>query len=95
MALLDRVKERTGSDLSDTELQAMIDGITAELDARLGPAGEVTVELGDLDNPWDRTMRTLRLARPIDVTQAVTVHEDFRVRRAGRCAVSGRSRSCR
>ena len=26
MALIDRVKERTGSDLSDTELQAMIDG---------------------------------------------------------------------
>lgn len=77
MALLDRVRERAGSDLSDAELQAMIDGISAELAARLGPAGPVTAELGDLDNPWDRSTRTLRLARPMDVTQAVTVHEDW------------------
>lgn len=76
MALLDRVRERTGSDLSDAELGAMIDGITAELDARLGPAGQITVELGDLDDPASRSQRTLRLSRPIDVTQAVTVTED-------------------
>ena len=81
MALIDRVKERVGlgggaSDLSDTELQAMIDAITVELDARLGPAGEITVELGDLDDPVSRMQRTLRLNRPIDVTQPVTVIED-------------------
>ena len=46
MAVLDRVKERTGSDLSDNELQGMIDAITAELDARLGPAGEITLNMG-------------------------------------------------
>ncbi len=74
--LLDRVKERIGTDLSDTELQAMIDAIGAELDARLGPAGQITVELGDLDDPGNRTRRTLRLARPIDLAQAVTIHED-------------------
>lgn len=34
MALIDRVKERTGSDLSDAELQAMIDGIAGEMDVR-------------------------------------------------------------
>jgi hypothetical protein len=51
MPLLDRVKERTGSDLSDAELQAMIDGIAAELDARLGPAGE-------LDGPARRPHRS-------------------------------------
>lgn len=81
MALIDRVKERVGlgggaSDLSDTELQAMIDAITVELDARLGPAGEITVELGDLDDPVSRMQRTLRLNRPIDVTQPVTIIED-------------------
>lgn len=43
MSLLDRVKERTGSDLSDSELQAMIDGITAELNARLGQIGRAHV----------------------------------------------------
>ena len=75
MPLLDRVKERTGSDLSDAELQAMIDAIAAELDARLGPAGPVTVELGDLSDPDSRFRRTLRLSRPIDTGAAVTVVE--------------------
>lgn len=76
MALLDRVKERTGSDLSDAELQAMIDAIAAELAAPLGPAGPVTIELGDLDDPGSRTMRTLRLARPIDPAEPITIYED-------------------
>lgn len=76
MALLDRVRERTGSDLSDAELQAMIDGIGAELDTRLGPAGPITVELGDLDDPSSRNQRTLRLIRPLDVAQPVTIVED-------------------
>jgi hypothetical protein len=75
MPLLDRVKERTGSDLSDAELQAMIDGITAELDARLGPAGQLTVELGDLSDPDSRFRRTLKLARPIDTAEDVTIVE--------------------
>jgi hypothetical protein len=65
VALLDRVKERTGSDLSDSELQAMIDAIAVELDARLGPAGEITVELGDLADP-DSRFRDAALVRPLD-----------------------------
>ena len=73
--LLDRVKERTGSDLSDAELQAMIDAITAELDARFGPAGEQTVTLGDPARPRERSRRTLRVARPIDTAQPVAVAE--------------------
>jgi hypothetical protein len=77
MPLLDRVKERTGSDLSDAELQAMIDGITAELDARLGPAGPITVELGDPTDPASRERRTLRLARPADTTQPITIVEHW------------------
>lgn len=75
MALLDRVKERTGTDLSDAELQSMIDAITGELDARLGPAGEMEIELGDPADPASRGRRTLRLLRPIDTAQAVTVTE--------------------
>lgn len=75
MALIDRVKERTGSDLSDAELQAMIDAIAAEIAARFGPAGEITVELGDLEDPLSRKSRTLRLARPIDTGETVTITE--------------------
>jgi len=75
MALIDRVKERTGSDLSDTELQAMIDGITAEIEARFGPAGPITVEFGDLGDPNSRFRRTLRLVRPIDTAEALTIVE--------------------
>lgn len=75
MALLDRVKTRTGSDLPDSELQAMIDGITGELATRFGPAGEVTVTIGDLTDPNSRFRRTLRLARPADTAQPISVTE--------------------
>lgn len=75
MALLDRVRERTGSDLSDAELQAMIDGITAELAARLGPAGPLVVQIGDLTDPATSQLTTLRLARPADLTQPITITE--------------------
>lgn len=75
MALLDRVKERTGSDLSDVELQAMIDAITAELDERFGPIGEQTVKLGDLGEPDTAGQRHLRLVKPIDAAQPVSVVE--------------------
>lgn len=75
MALIDRVKERTGSELSDVELQAMIDAIGAELAARLGPVGPLTVELGDPGDPDSRYMQTLRLVRPIDINEDVTIVE--------------------
>lgn len=75
MPLLDRVKERTGSDLSDVELQAMIDAIAAELDARLGPAGPIMVQLGDLSDPNSRYRRTLKLSRPIDIAADVAIVE--------------------
>ena len=77
MTLLARVRERTGSDLSDTELQAMIDGISADMDARFGPAGAITVVLGELDEPLDRKARTLRLARPMDTALPVTIVEEL------------------
>lgn len=75
MALLDRVRERTGSDLSDIELQAMIDAIAGELDARFGPAGQQTVELGDPTDPHSSYRRNIRFVRPIDTSQAITVIE--------------------
>ncbi len=75
MALIDRVKIRTGSDLPDSELQAMIVAIGAELALRLGPVGPVTVELGDPTDPDSRYRRTHRLARPIDVAEDVTIVE--------------------
>ncbi|PAL20215.1 hypothetical protein [Sphingopyxis sp. GW247-27LB] len=75
MPLLDRVKERCGSELSDAELQAMIDAIVAELDARLGPVGPVTIELGDPDDPHSRFNRTLRVLPPIDATAELTIVE--------------------
>lgn len=76
MALLDRVKERTGSDLSDTELQSMIDAITAELDERFGAIGPQTVTLGSLDDPNSRFARSHRLVFPIDTAQPVTITEE-------------------
>ncbi|SCW61736.1 hypothetical protein SAMN02927924_01691 [Sphingobium faniae] len=75
MALLDRVKLRTGSDLPDSELQAMIDAITADMDARFGPAGPISVELGDPTDPCSRALRTLRLVRPLDDSQPVEIVE--------------------
>jgi hypothetical protein len=53
----------------------MIDAIAAEIAARVGPAGEVTVELGDPSDPDSRFRRTLRLARPIDEAEDLTIVE--------------------
>jgi hypothetical protein len=75
VALLDRVRERTGSDLSDTELSAMIAAAQAEIAARFGADGEITVALGDLADPGSRFRRTLRLHRPLDTGEAVTITE--------------------
>lgn len=75
MPLLDRVKERTGTDLSDSELEAMIDSIAAELAARLGPVGQITLELGDPADPDSSFRRTLRLARPIDIAEDLALVE--------------------
>lgn len=75
MALLDRVKVRSGSDLPDDELQAMLDGIIGEIEERFGPSGQITVELGDLDDPCTRALSSLRLARPLDTAQPVTINE--------------------
>jgi hypothetical protein len=74
-ALLDRVKLRIPTDLPDSELLAMIDAIAAELDARFGVSGAVEAVLGDINDPASRLNTTLRLVRPADTTQPITITE--------------------
>lgn len=74
-ALLDRVRLRIETDLPDSELLDMIDAIAAELDARFGPSGAITVTLGDLLDPASRMNRTLRLTRAADTALPITVTE--------------------
>jgi hypothetical protein len=68
MALLDRLKERAETDLSDTELEAILAAIEAEVLSRFGAAGEITIITGGGGV-------TLDLARPIDETEDLTVTE--------------------
>lgn len=75
MALIDRVRLRVPSDLPDSEIAAMIEALEAEIDARLGPAGPITVALGDPLAPRDRLLATLRLNRPADPGQPISITE--------------------
>lgn len=72
MALLDRVKERVESDLSDTELGNLITEAQRAISERFGPdrntSSPITVTL-------DGGTRTLDLARPLDTAQTVVVTE--------------------
>lgn len=74
MALIDRVKERTGTLLGDAELGAMIAAVTAEIETRYGRLAQLEVTLGD---PADqsRWQRTLRLPRPLDPEESLVVVE--------------------
>lgn len=74
MALLDRLKERFETDLSDAELQAILDAITAEIEERFGAEGEITVVL-DSDRDLKPHKRYHKLDRPIDTGETVTVVE--------------------
>ena len=68
MALFDRVRDRTETDLSDDELQAMIDEAVAEIERRFGVNAALTkTHRGDL--------RVLTLWRPIDEALAIAVVE--------------------
>jgi hypothetical protein len=75
MALLDRVKLRVPTDLPDSELTSMITAITEELDGRFGATGVTVVTIGDLKDPASRQWRNLRLIRPADTAQAITITE--------------------
>lgn len=72
MALLDRVKERTETDLSDLELQRMIDEANSAIIMRHGAnadaAAPITVRL-------EGGAPALDLVRPVDTLLAVTVVE--------------------
>lgn len=68
MALIDRVKARVETDLSDAELQAMIDAVVAEIEARFGVNAAITVHL-------EGGAEFLALARPLDAAQAITAVE--------------------
>jgi len=68
MTLLDRVKERVETDLSDAELQAMIDQVEDEIDVRFGPAGATSRQL-------DGDRRFLSLLDRADVSKPITVVE--------------------
>ena len=74
MALLDRVKARTGADLADAELEAMISGIGAEIDARVGPSGPIEVTIGD-PLTAERWMQVLAVPRPVDTAEPIAIVE--------------------
>ena len=76
MALLDRIKLRSGTDLPDSELEDMIIAITSELDERLGPVGPVTKELGDPADPNSRFHHSLRVIPPIGAGDVTIVELD-------------------
>ena len=96
MAILDRVKLRIETDLTDAELQAMIDEVQSVIDEKYGVVGAITVFLdGDRNLEGDR--RFLNLIRPRDSAQAIVITEidvgndetilaadDFRILHGGR-----------
>lgn len=90
MALIDRVKERSQAELSDSEIQALIDEASDEIERRYGPLSvQVTERLrGSTSRLFPR--------RPVDEAEAISVDEtlgtdvttlaadDFRVWHGGR-----------
>lgn len=75
MTLINRIRERTGTDLSDDELTAMIAGIAAEIEVIYGAAsGAIEITVGD---PTDRERwkMTLTLARPADEDETISIVE--------------------
>ena len=91
MSVLNRVKERVETDLSDAELTLMIAGVVAELDAKFGAAGVALTILKD------GFRKTIDMARPLDPAAAPTITEidsganrlllsadDFRIRHGGK-----------
>ena len=74
MALLDRLKERVESDLSDTELALMLDEALTTIEDLFGPPADpifpVSVTVGG------RT-RTISLPRPMDASYPATITERY------------------
>lgn len=75
MALLDRVKERIETDLSDAELGSLISEAQAEIVSRFGPDRDT----GDpLVLEFSGFRRYLDLIRPLDPDQTVAITEKSR-----------------
>ena len=74
MTVLDRVKERTESDLSDEELQSLVDEAVQDITLKLGP-------VADPDNPitvlLDGNREKIVLYRAVDVSQPIVVVEQW------------------
>ena len=70
MALLDRLKLRVETDLTDTELQLMIDADEAEIVDRYGAITEITI----LE---DGQRHFITVHRRIDETETITITEVF------------------
>ena len=68
MALIDRVKLRIETDLSDAELQAMIDEVTGEIEHRFGKNAAITMHR-------DGGGKIISFNRPIDEALSLTVVE--------------------
>lgn len=66
--LLDRIRARIETDLSDVELQAMADQATAEIERRYGAVAAITVSLAGGGE-------VLQLTRPMDTALSKTVVE--------------------
>ena len=75
MALLDRVKERFPSNLSDPELQRMIDEANQEIIDRYGPHADPALPITVVSRGL---VRMLDVARPVDPAQAIVITEFIR-----------------
>jgi hypothetical protein len=75
MAIIDRVKERIESDLSDTEIQLIIDEANQDIINQFGPhwdpANPITVRV-DGDRRNIILMRAIDIAQPLVVTEFIT-----------------------
>lgn len=72
MAILDRVRERSETDLTDDELTLLITDVQDEILARFGAIASITVEK-------DGGSRVLDLGRPINTGLSITIveHTDY------------------
>ncbi len=68
MALLDRLKGRVETDLTDLELETMIDETMAEIEARFGVIAAITILMGG-------NRKFLVVHRPINEALTITVVE--------------------
>jgi hypothetical protein len=75
VTLLDRVKERTDSDLGDPELQRLVDEALKTVLDRFGPNADTSSPITVM---LEGRRRMLDLARPIDLVQPVTIVESVK-----------------